>query len=259
MHGFWHWALALGARVLLLGALCGASLAWAQPPVRMSSLEWPPYTGAQLARQGATTVVVREVLRQAGMELQVGFFPWNRAVDLARRDDGYLAYFPEYYDSANAQQFLYSDPVGSGPLVFAQRRRQPVVWSRYEDLAGKTIGVVRGYLNTEELDARIAQGRLRANEAPDDAKNLLKLASARVDLAVVDANVFHYLARHDPDVRAVADSLELNPRALENKQLYVCFKNTPQGRALRDAFNQALKRVAVDALMRQALAAGQEP
>ncbi len=239
--------------------VCLATGAWAQPQVRMGSLEWPPYTGAQLAQQGATAVVVREALRQAGMELQLRFFPWNRAVALARSDAAYMAYFPEYYDVANAQQFLYSDPIGSGPLAFAQRRTQPLVWSRYEDLAGKTIGVVRGYLNTEELDARIAQGSLRANEAPDDAKNLLKLASGRVDVAVVDANVFRYLAQHDPDVRAVASTLELHPRVLENKQLYVCFKNTAKGRALRDAFNRALKTVPIDAIMRQAFEGGRGP
>lgn len=235
------------------------SLATAQQGVRMSSLEWPPYTGAKLARQGASTVVVREVLRQAGMGLELGFFPWNRAVDMARRDGKTMAYFPEYFDSANAEKFLYSDPIGSGPLVFAQRRDAAVQWQQYEDLVRTRIGVVRGYFNTRDLDERIAQGLLLADEAPDDSRNLLKLAAGRVDLAVVDANVFHYLARHDPEVAAVAQRLELNPRVLEVKRLYVCFKNTREGRALRDTFNQALKRVDVEALMRQNLALANRP
>lgn len=246
--------------VALALAVCWAAAA-AQTPqsVRMSSLEWPPYTGAKLAHQGASVVVVREVLRQAGLALDVAFFPWSRAVDMARRDGQTLAYFPEYFDPANAEKFLYSDPIGSGPLVFAQRRGAAVLWKQYDDLASVRIGVVRGYFNTPELDERIARGQLQADEAPDDSHNLRKLAAGRIDLAVIDSNVFAYLAQHDSAVAALAPGLEINAHVLENKRLYVCFKNSAQGRALRDVFNQALKRVNVEALMRQHLAASAAP
>lgn len=239
--------------VLVVWTWWALPAALAQQPVSLSSLDWPPYTGAQLVQQGASAVVVREVLRQAGMELRLGFFPWNRAVERARNDAQTMAYFPEYFDSANAERFLYSDPIGSSPLVFVQRRASAVQWQRYEDLERLRIGVVRGYFNTRELDERIAQGRLTADEAPDDSRNLLKLAAGRIDLAVIDANVYRYLTRNDPEVAAVASRLELNPRVLEVKRLYVCFKNSNEGRNLRDAFNQALKRVNVEALMRQHL------
>jgi polar amino acid transport system substrate-binding protein len=248
------WAARCLATVFLAVMCVLPPAAWGQQAVHMSSLEWPPYTGKRLPRQGASTVVVREVLRQAGLELKLDFFPWSRAVDLARNDARTMAYFPEYFDSANAQRFLYSDPIGSGPLVFAQRRDAAIPWLQLEELTSVRIGVVRGYFNTRELDERISQGRLQADEALDDSRNLLKLAGGRIDLAVVDANVFHFLVRHNPEVAAVAPRLELNRRVLEDKHLYVCFKNTPEGRALRDAFNRALKRVDPDALMRTHLA-----
>ena len=70
---------------------------------------------------------------------------------------------------------------------------------------------------------------------------------------MVDAAVFEYLLRNDPAVQVVSSELEVNAQVLEDKRLYVCFKKTPKGRALRDAFNQALKLVPVEAIWRQAM------
>ena len=227
---------------------------WGAPePVRMVTQEWAPFAGDRLPMQGAAVSVVRAVVRRMGTDVDLRFVPWSRAVLMARRDDAVVAYFPEYYDVANAQQFLYSEPIATSRLVLVQRKRAPVVWKHLDDLANKTIGVVRGFLSTEELDVRIADGRLFASEAPDDSKNLLKLAAGRLDVAVVDAAVFEYLLRNDPAVQVVSSELEVNAQVLEDKRLYVCFKKTPKGRALRDAFNQALKLVPVEAIWRQAM------
>ena len=92
------------------------------------------------------------------------------------------------------------------------------------DLAAYRVGVVQDYVNNYQLDRNIAEDRQRFDPAPDDGRNLLKLASGSIDLAVIDQNVFHYLLRHDSLVRHIGQRLEMNPRLLETKTLHVCFK-----------------------------------
>lgn len=232
-----------------LSLVVGAG-AWAAD-YKITSLEWPPYTGEKLPAMGASAAVVAEAMKAAGNGVKIEFHQWTRAVNLAKSDDGYVAYFPEYYSKENAAEFLYSDPIGVGPLVFVERKAAPVTWTSYDSLKGKTIGVVKDYVNTEELDAKIASKALTGSEAPDDVKNLQKLAAGRVDVAVIDVNVFHYLAKNDPAIKAVAAQLQVNAKVLEDKKLYVCFKKNAAGEKALKAFNAGLKKVNIDEVMRK--------
>lgn len=218
---------------------------------KMTSLDWPPYTNDKLPAQGATSAVVTEAMKAAGNGLKVEFYPWTRAVNLAKADAGYVAYFPEYFSKENAAEFLYSDPIGTGPLVFVERKSAPVTWTSYDSLKGKKIGVVKDYVNTEELDAKIASKTLTADVAPDDVKNLQKLAAGRIDVAVVDINVYNYLAKNDAAVKAAAAELQVNAKTLEDKKLYVCFKKSPEGEKALKAFNEGLKKVNINEVMKK--------
>lgn len=218
---------------------------------KITSLDWAPYTNDRLPAQGASSAVVTEAFKAAGNTAKIEFYPWNRAVDMAKTDKAYIAYFPEYHSKANEADFLYSDPIGVGPLVFVERKADPITWNSYESLKGKRIGVVKGYVNTDELDARIASKALSSDEALDDAKNLLKLAASRVDVAVIDINVFNYLVRNDAAVKAVAGLLQVNGKVLEDKKLYVCFKKSPEGEKALKEFNQGLKKIDAEAIMKK--------
>ncbi|MDP3653096.1 MAG: transporter substrate-binding domain-containing protein [Rhodoferax sp.] len=239
-----------------LTALCASCLLLLGTPAhaadyKMTSLDWPPYTNEKLPAKGASSAVVSEVIKAAGGNVKIEFYAWTRTLNLVKTDPGYIAYFPEYYSKANEADFLYSDPIGTGPLVFIERKADPVKWSTYDSLKGKKIGVVKDYVNTDELDAKIASKALTGEEAPDDVKNLLKLAAGRVDLAVVDINVYNYLVKNEPLLKEAATKLQANAKILEDKKLYVCFKKSPEGEKALKAFNQALKKVDVDAIMKK--------
>lgn len=229
-------------------AFSGSSLA---TDYKMTSLDWAPYTNEKLPAKGASSAVVSEALKASGYTLKIEFYPWTRAVNLAKDDGGYIAYFPEYHSKANEAYFLYSDPIGTGPLVFVERKANPVTWDSYDSLKGKKIGVVRDYVNTDELDAKIASKTLTGDEAPDDVKNLMKLAAGRVDVAVVDVNVFNYLAKNEPAIKAIAGQLQVNAKKLEDKKLYVCFKKSPEGEKALKAFNEGLRKVDSGAIMKK--------
>lgn len=231
---------------LCLGLWCGAAAsAWAAD-YKLSTLEWAPYTGANLPGKGLVSATIADALQIAGYSVEVQFFLWSRAVRLVDSDPTYLGFFPAYYSRERAARYLYSDPVGRSQVVFLERSDSPVKWVSYDDLQGRRIGVVRGFVNTEEMDARIASKVLISEEAPDDRSNILKLVAGRVDLAVVDQQVYQHLVQTDPQLARVTAQLQINPKVLEVKNLYVCFQRTPAGAIAQRALNTGLRRVKPD-------------
>lgn len=230
--------------VLLLGM---PSFAVAEDKVvRLATLEWAPYTSQTLKHQGATTEVVRRAFKAMGYELQIMFYPWERAVKMGSDGSyGLDGFFPEYYREDVNDGVVFSDPVGYGPLGFAERVNRVIDWNKLEDLTPYTIGTVQGYANTLEFDERVAEQTLNVSEAMTDVTNLMKLVYGRVDLSVIDQHVFAYLLATNPELNAVQDQLLFHQTLLEIKSLYVCFN---EGSAdLAEILNQGLAKIDIRA------------
>lgn len=184
-----------------------------------------------------------------GYDLTVEFYPWKRAVHLAKEDSHYDGYFPEYYADELKKDFILSNPMGSGPLGFAELKASPISWSKLNDLKHAKIGVVSGYVNTTDFDAMMASGDLKTSAASDDVKNLLKLASSRLNLAVIDKNVLAHLLKTESSLKSSAGKIQFNSHVLEDKQLYICFKKGSRGQKLSAAFNDGLTKIDVNKIM----------
>ena len=231
--------------VLLLGI---PSFAVAEDKVvRLATLEWAPYTSQTLKHQGATTEVVRRAFKAMGYELQIMFYPWERAVKMGSDGSyGLDGFFPEYYREDVNDGVVFSDPVGYGPLGFAERVNRVIDWNKLEDLTPYTIGTVQGYANTLEFDERVAEQTLNVSEAMTDVTNLMKLAYGRVDLSVIDQHVFAYLLATNPELNAVREQLLFDQTLLEIKSLYVCFNK--DNAHLAEILNQGLAKIDIRAI-----------
>jgi polar amino acid transport system substrate-binding protein len=227
--------------LFLLSPFCRADTLY------LTSLEWPPYSGKKLAEQGASIAVAKAAFSSMGHELVVEFYPWSRAVKLASDDEKYVGYFPEYY--YESQEFVFSEPMGQGPLGLVQGKTKPISWEKVSDLSKYKLGVVQDYINTEELDALIASGEISAQAVVSDDKNVQKVAAGRIDAAVIDANVLNYLLTNEPSLKGLADKVEMNDTLLVNKELHIAFENTHEGKKWRDIFNEGLKKIDVQAIM----------
>ena len=216
--------------------------------VHLTSLDWPPYAGKTLAEQGASVAVAQAAFKAMGHELVVDFFPWSRAVKLASESGSkYVGYFPEYlYESS---EFVFSAPMGQGPLGLVERTDKAINWSALQDLSKYSIGVVQDYVNTDELDAMIAAGTIKAQVAPSDELNIQKVAGGRIDAAVIDANVMSYLLANSPKLDKVAGQVQMNSKLLTNKNLHVAFGNTAEGQKWKAIYDEGLGKVDVAAIM----------
>jgi len=201
---------------------------------------WEPYIGPDLPGQGYVAEVARQAFAQSGHSLRLVFLPWARAVHMARQGkvDGYL---PEYESKELRAEFLFSEPFPGGPVGFFKRRDRAVVASRgLNSLKPLRIGVVRGYVNTPEFDARTDLHKQYAN---DDATNLRMLLAGRIDLMLADRHVGYALARKHS---AEADIEFLLP-PLEEKNLHVCFPaQLPSSAEMVKAFNLGLSKLRSD-------------
>jgi polar amino acid transport system substrate-binding protein len=208
----------------------------------MASLEWPPYTGANLPDQGETIKHAKAIFASMGYTLKVDFFPWARVVNLGLGDKTkYVGYLPEYFDQSLAEKCEFSASVGFSPLGFAQLKSNAVKWRNLNDIAKlKGVGVVRDYLNSPDLDARIASGNIRADLAVSDIENIKKLGANRIPLIVIDENVFNYWLDNNSELMGLKHIMEMNPRMLDKKNLYLCFKKDKKSSEIRDIFNKGL-------------------
>jgi len=234
---------------LLLAALLLSAPSLADKHIKLTSLDWPPYTGPTLADQGATAAVVKAAFEAAGYRVQIDFFPWPRAVVLASdANSGYAGYFPEYYSAEVGKSFLFSAVIGTGPLGLVQHKDAPIIWNSIDDLNKFKVGVVQDYVNTDAFDANVASGKQPVEVVSSDDQNLKKVAAKRIPVAIIDQNVMNHLLAHDPSLAAVKAKLEFNGKLLEDKKLYICFRRGPQGEEYAKALAEGLKKINVTPL-----------
>ncbi len=219
--------------------------------VRVSTLDWPPYTGSDLPLGGATTEVVRAAFAKMGYDVEIEYVPWKRAIDMAADGtDSVIAYFPGYH-CEHRGGFVASEPLGNGPLGFAEHAEAPITWEVLDDIADQQlkIGTVLGYANTDEFDAKVGTGWILAIPSNDDLTNLKKLLRKRIDAVVIDELVLAYMKATEPSLQEDAAMLQFDAVPLEDKTLYLCFRGDDEGKPLRHIFNAGLAQIDEEAIV----------
>jgi ABC-type amino acid transport substrate-binding protein len=239
--------LALALALLAMAGVAAAADAPQKKVVMLATTEWAPYIGQELPERGYVHILATRAFARSGYEAQIRFYPWARALALAR--EGKVAgLMPEYYDASRTDEFAYSDGFPGGPVGFFARRdrklKLPPTLATKPAAALATLkhlrfGVVRGYLNAPAFDN--APGLAR-EEARDDLTNLRKLYHGRVDAIVIDRHVAEYLLR--TAVPEFAAELEYLEPPLAQHLLYVAFSRTSADpETVRQAFNRGLEQL----------------
>ncbi|HJS15154.1 MAG TPA: transporter substrate-binding domain-containing protein [Rheinheimera sp.] len=222
-------------------------------PVRLASLDWPPYTGHQLEQQGETAVLLRQVFAAMQQEVQTEFLPWSRAIRVSEKNGSlYAGYFPEY--QTHNPKFILSDSLGVSELGFVEATAKPLGQLNVELLSGLQLGVVQDYVNLAVVDQMISRGQLTPQLAFSDRQNILKVALGRLDLAVIDPRVLAYLLEHDAEVKRLATGkVQFNASLTELKTLHLALRREPAHQLLIEKFNHYLQKVKADSLAKSVI------
>jgi len=240
------WLITVAAMLVL--ALQGAS---AQGVVKLSSIEYPPYTGKGLKNGGVLTQIVREACAHTGWRLEVQYYPWARASQMAKSGevDGVV---PIWKRAEREEWFLFSNPMPASEVVFYTRARAQVPFegTSYATLGPYRIGTCRDYADPEGLVA--VRDQLSIEEVTDDLQNLRKLAAGRIDLAIIDRFVAQHLLRSK--MPAWVDSLDWIRPALTSEPNYVGIsRRAAHAQQSLEAINRGLEALREQGRIRQIL------
>lgn len=239
--------------LVLLGVTGGAAPALAQQSVKLTTLDWCPYTCVTAPDGGFSSVIVREAFKAAGYKAEIEFLPWQRAVAKAKDSAEVAGYFPEY--PADIDGFSLSPSIGTGPLGLIMRKGAPVPAPTAEALRTLKLGVVSGYVNAAPVEAAMAAG-LKPEGVSDDNTNIRKLAAGRIDAAEIDQYVFAHLLKTDARLVDVRNQVVF-ALPLEEKTLHVAFNKTEYGKKLSAIFAEGLAKIDTKGLQQKYFAMAQ--
>lgn len=231
--------------LLLLAALLSTTLpltARSTPPlasdaITLKTLYWPPYTGEMLDGQGFLAADVQQKLAENGFQVTTEFVPWTSILANAEHQFQPMdAFFPAY----NSHRYLdfceLSSPIGNGPLGIIHHKRRTPQWQHISDLNQLSLGVVRGYANTEEIDALIRLGALQTEAAKSDLQNIIKVATGRIDAAIIDRNVYQWLLANEPSIEGIEELIRFHPKLLAQQDLHLCVLKGPHQEKILEIF-----------------------
>jgi len=171
--------------------------------IRMATLDWAPYIGETICKQGWVQQLTIALLASKGYEITTSFMPWARTIRMAETGAVDILY-PEYFIEPSAvsdvhkgtnrlEHLALSRKLPGGPIAFMKRRGEVDVYKGdLFNLKNEKIGVVRGYQNTPAFDGLMGNGLFEISESVDDLMNTKKLISRRINLIIGDPAVIRF-------------------------------------------------------------------
>ncbi len=222
----------------LFSALLLISTASFADTINLSSADYLPFYGENLIEQGPVTKIVTEAFAAVGHEVNINFYPWERAETLASecKVDGM---FPPWDKPKRRVWGLFSDAIPpANELVYYRHKSNTQVLSDLKsNKSNITVGIVNGYVYS---DAFLNSG-MKLYEVQSDLNNLRKLARQRIDLIIIDKVRAEYLIKtqleeHErAQISLIESMVEVSPQ-----HLVIC-KKAPNAEQKITDFNSGLK------------------
>lgn len=217
------------------------------------AFDYPPLMqkGRNGQPEGFAVELVTQVFRNLGHAVTINFYPWSRALLMARTGEADCIF--TLYRSTEREQFLdfSRETVARQTVYFYARQDFHFVFNG--DLAatrGMRIGVVRGINYGPKFEA--ARASLHLDESSSIEQNFRKLAIGRVDLVPSNqATAAAMLARPELHER-IGDIMNLT-EPIEIVPSFIGFSKTKNLTGLRDNFDDALRKFAGSAEYQQLL------
>ncbi len=232
-------AVALSIALFLGG---GSTFVQAQDTIRLTAGKWQPFTSKSAPHYGVASHIVTEAFALVGVEVEYGFFPWKRAMKLAREGkwDGSAI----WYDTEERRaDFFYSDPITPATNSFFHLTSYQFDWEKFEDLADIRVGGTSEYSYGTEFDAAERAGIFRTRRANNDEIGLTTLLKGRIDVFPGEVMVTNEQIR-DTFSKEDTTLFTHHPKTISRLPLYLLLsKKMPGNEAFRILFNEGLRQL----------------
>lgn len=208
--------------------------------VAMCTVNWEPYYGEELPRNGFFTAIVRAAFERGGHSASTEFMPFARAMLEVKQGDRDVL-LGAYYNEERARTYISSDPIYTDEVgIVAHEDLGLTEFDSLRDLSDYTIGYGRGYSVNEEFD----NAEYLDKEAESQILNLRKLFAGRIDLIAGSFASIQYLAKregHDVD-----ELVFLEPTLKESTLHIMISRAIDNGDELMADFHDGLSEIRAD-------------
>ena len=225
--------------------------------INLTTLNWPPYIGEKICRQGWVQQLTVAIFASQGYEVTSTFYPWARTVKNAEKGDSDVLY-PEYFIEKGAPSDVYkgtkrlqhlaiSRKFPGGPISFMKRKGENDKYKgKFENLKDEKIGVVRGYQNTPEFDALMDKGFFDIDKAKNDLVNVKKLLVGRVKMIIGDPSVIRFSIANSnmskiKKLKYLKELVSVSPLIQYNHLYYAFSKKKRNWKGKLNSVNKAIK------------------
>jgi polar amino acid transport system substrate-binding protein len=205
---------------------------------------YPPFGDPKNPDGGLGLEIIRAAYKTQGHEVTMEYVPWARAE--AGVKNGTYDILPfTWRTDARLKVLLYSTPYAIGNVRFIKRKGDPFEFTGLASLAGKRIGVVRGY---GYGDAFAASNTFERENGNDLMTNIKKLLRERLDLTLEDEIVARSIIGNE-DPKAL-EQIEFVKQPLSVNPLYVTAGlQNPKAQEMIGAFNKGLEIIQANGVL----------
>ncbi len=228
------------AVLVLLG--CSDIEARAAETIRITNGEWQPFLSKDAPHHGFASHIVTEAFALVGVEVEYGFFPWSRAMKLAREGiwDGTAVWGTS---EERLQQFHFTDAVVPTTYVFFHLKSTAFDWDDYDDLGDLKVGGTVAYSYSEAFEAAEASGVFRTIRGRSDEVSLKNLLKGRIDVFPGEVMVTYEQIR-DTFSEQESALFTHHAKPIVDKPLFVLLnKDVPGNERMLDLFNDGLRQL----------------
>jgi polar amino acid transport system substrate-binding protein len=226
---------------LLFGAAVCSTAAAATDVSVVHSGNWAPYADEALPGHGLAIDLVTTALKRAGYNPKVTTASLEQILE-GSKTGTFDVFATPWYTMDRAQYLDFSQPYLESSVHFIKRKDTPFEYTRFDDLEGVRIGVIKNYAYDEDFSSSPLIERIDAGSLKD---NLKKLIAKEIDLTLDDERVLRYtLNQSTPDNVATLEILA-RPLATRGVNIGVSRNNPDHARIVVD-FNQAIAEMKRD-------------
>ncbi len=227
------------AALILLG---GDVSARAAESIRLTNGEWQPFLSKDVPHHGFASHIVTEAFGLVGVEVEYGFFPWSRAMKLAR--EGVWGGTAVWGTSEERlQNFHFTDAVVPATYVFFHLKTTAFDWDDYDDLGDLKVGGTVEYHYSDTFAAAEAAGVFRTIRGRSDEVGLKNLLKGRIDVFPGEVMVTYEQIRHTFSELEAALFTHHKKSIIDKPMFVLLNKDVPGNERMRDLFNNGLRQL----------------
>jgi polar amino acid transport system substrate-binding protein len=189
-----------------------------------------------------------EALSRAGYQVNVKLEPWSRAVEDAKAGNGIITHFSK--TPQRERSFEFSEPLVYDRIVVVVKKGHEFPFASVKDLAGKTVGVLRGVAYGGEWSETLKT--FTVEEDTDAVARISKLVREHLDAAMISSGAAGLEIAVRQAGLEMAQFTILPVPALEDPN-YMAIAKVPGAKQKMAAINAAIERMrgdgAIDRIM----------